>query len=187
MFSTLISLNPQVGEILTKEDRRNQYLKNRHAQALERAKRVSKGSVRKKKRNKTPMKKEKFTPQLGPVDLSTALCNLANIRGISVDGKLLGRVENLGAFFLAVKDCSTVSGFLAVLFLYLKTEYNKSVTDSVARYVTELLGAEYNPQTGEFGVEKSKEKPKWLSLLKDLQKNWSLVVHNEGFKKISHY
>jgi hypothetical protein len=56
----------------------------------------------------------------------------------------------------------------------------------VANYLSELLDAEFDAQTGEFGVKTDEEKPQWLLLLKDLQDNWSLVIRNEGFKKISH-
>lgn len=175
----------QVGEIPTKEDRRNQYYKNRKARVIERTKNKSRGRWDKRKEKKQKPK-EIFTPQFGSVAIATAFSNLANIKGIPIDDKLLSRVENLGALFVAAKDCTTVSGFLATIFLYLKTEYNKSVANLVTNYLSELFDAEFDSQTGEFGVKSDKEKPKWLLLLKDLQENWSLVIRNEGFKKISH-
>jgi len=181
----------QIGEIPTKEDRRAQYYKNRNARVIERSKNKSRdGRDNWRKKKQIPkeklMPKEKFTPQIGSAAIATAFTNLANINGIPIDDKLLSRVENLGALFVAAKDCTTVSGFLATIFLYLKTEYNKSVANSVANYLSELLDAEFDSQTGEFGVKSDKEKPNWLLLLKDLQENWSLVIRNEGFKKISH-
>jgi hypothetical protein len=177
-------LDAQVGEFPTKEDRRKQYHKNRSARIIERRKKFSRGGRDNRKKKQKP--KEKFTPQIGSAAIATAFSNLANIKGIPIDDKLLSRVENLGALFVAAKDCTTVSGFLATIFLYLKTEYNKSVANFAADYLSELLDAEFDSQTGEFGVKSDKEKPKWLLLLKDLQENWSLVIRNEGFKKISH-
>jgi hypothetical protein len=177
----------QAGEIPTKEDRRAQYFKNKNARVIERTKRVSHGGWdKKRKKGKKQMPKEKFTPQIGSVAIATAFSNLANVRGIPIDDKLLSRVENLGALYIAAKDCSTVSGFLATIFLYLKTEYSKSVANTVANYLSELLDASFDAQTGEFGVRSEKEKPQWLLLLKDLQLNWSLIVRNDGFKKLSH-
>lgn len=129
---------------------------------------------------------ELFAPQVGSVAITAALAKLANVQGIHLDDKVLNRVENLSALYMAAKDCTTTSGFLATLFLYLKTEYSKSVANSVASYVSDLLDAEFDPQTGEFGVIPEREKPKWLLLLKDLQENWTLVIRNDGFKKISH-
>jgi len=175
----------QVGEIPTKEDRRALYLRNKNARVIEHAKSLSRGG-RGRRRKKRRMPKERFTPQIGSAAIATVFAKLAKIKGIPIDDRLLSRVENLGALFIALKDCVTVSAFLATIFLYLKTEYDKSVANLVANYLAELLEAEFDSQVGEFGVKSDKEKPKWLLLLKDLQENWSLVIRNEGFKKISH-
>jgi hypothetical protein len=185
LFAHSCRFETQTGELPSKEDRRLQYLKHKNARVIERAKKVSRGG-RDNRNKKRQMPKERFTPQIGSVAIATAFANLANVKDIPVDDKLLSRIENLGALFIAAKDCVTVSGFLATIFLYLKTEYNKSVANTVATYLSELLDAEFDPQIGEFGVKPDKEKPKWLLLLKDLQTNWSLVIRNEGFKKISH-
>lgn len=179
---------PQVGEIPTKEDRRAKFLKNRNSRVLERTKNLPHYPRNKKKKNKNSCQKPKecFTPQIGSAAIATAFANLANIQGIPLDYITLNRIENLGALFIAAKDCTTVSGFLGTVFLYLKTHYTKSVSNTVADYLSNLLDAEFNAQSGEFGVKSEKEKPKWLLLLKDLQENWTLVIRNEGFKKISH-
>jgi hypothetical protein len=172
-----------MGEILTKEDRRAQYLKNVNARVVGRTKRKPRGGrVVKKERQKH---KVVYNPQMCSAAISTAIATLANVQGIRLDDKTMNRIENLGALFLAAKDCTTVTGFLATLFLYLKTEYNKSVANTVSEYLAGVLDAEFNPQLGEFGVKSDKEKPKWLSLLKGLQENWTLIVRNDGFKKIS--
>jgi len=186
-FSRAYRFDVQTGEIPTKEDRRAQYYKNRNARIVERTKKVSCGTRDGRKKGKFSQKpKEIFTPQIGSAAIATAFANLANIKGIPIDETTLNRVENLGALFIAAKDCTTVSGFLGTIFLYLKTHYNKSVSNLVANYLSELLDAEFDAQTGEFGVKTEEEKPQWLLLLKDLQDNWSLVIRNEGFKKISH-
>ena len=179
VLSDLYRFQAQLGELSTKGDRRAQYKKNRNSRVIERTKKL-------RKYNKLSKPKECFTPQIGSAAIATAFAKLANIKGISIDDDTLNRVENLGALFVAAKDCTTVSGFLGTIFLYLKTHYNKSVSNLVANYLSELLDAEFNPQTGEFGVDPVKEKPKWLMLLKDLQENWTLVIRNDGFKKVSH-
>jgi hypothetical protein len=175
----------QIGELPEKDAHRLKWLKNKDARVIERTKRNSCGGQEKKDKKKKSGKKEKFTPQIGSVAIATAFANLANIEGISIDDDTLNKVENLGALFLACKDCTTVTGFLSTCFLYLKTHYTKSVANLAAQYLSEVLDAEFDPQIGEFGI-KSENKPKWLLLLKDLQENWTLVVRNEGFKKISH-
>lgn len=178
----------QMGDIPEKENRRNLFLKNRDSRVREKTKRIPTKQKGKKKtyKNKQKNRGEKFTPQLGSAAIATAFAKLATIKGIPINDATLNRVENLGALFVAVKDCTTVPGFLSTVFLYLKTHYNKSVSNLVANYLSELLDAEFDQQTGEFGVQADKAKPQWLLLLKDLQENWSLVIRNEGFKKISH-
>lgn len=176
----------QIGELPEKDACRLKWLKNKDARVIERVKKNSCGGQEKKDRKrKKSGKKEKFTPQIGSVAIATAFANLANIKGISIGDDTLNKVENLGALFLACKDCTTVTGFLSTCFLYLKTHYTKSVANLAAQYLSEVLDADFDPQVGEFGI-KTENKPKWLLLLKDLQENWTLVVHNEGFKKISH-
>lgn len=180
---------PQIEEIPTKDDRRLKFWKNKEAKLREKAKRKS--QRRRDKRNNPRnggqrKSKEKFSPQIGSAALATAFAKLADIKGIPIDDTTLNRVENLGALFMAAKDCTTVSGFLSTIFLYMKTHYNKSISNLVANYLSDLLDAEFDEQSGEFGVQSKNEKPKWLLLLKDIQSNWSLVIRNEGFKKISH-
>lgn len=176
----------QLGEIPSKEDRRAQFFKNRQARFQEHVKNKNRKNRNKRRYREQKKSKEFFTPQIGSDAIADTLKKLANVKGIPIDDKTLSRVENLGAFFIAATKCVDVSAFLATLFLYLKTEYPKSVANAAADYISELLDAEFDAQTGEFGVKKEEEKPQWLLLLKDLQENWSLVIRNEGFKKISY-
>jgi len=194
-YEQLDAMNPQIGEFLEKDDLRSQYFKHRESCIRYKTKERSRGGKdRKRKRRKHKNVDGEFSPQIGTVALATAFANIANIKGIPIDDAILNRVENLGALFMAAKDCTTVSGFLSTLFLYLKTHYNKSVANTAAKYLSEFLDAEFDEQVGEFSAEsdkkdkngKEKAKPNWLLLLKDLQENWSLVVRNDGFRKISH-
>ena len=186
LFLSSFPYDVQSGEFPTKEDRRAQYRRNRLARVIERTKKQTRVGNDKGKNRKRKKPKETMSPQIGSTDIADAFAKLANIKGIPVDDKMLSRIENLGAFYIAATRCVDVSSFLATLFLYLKTEYSKSVANTAANYISELLDTEFDAQTGEFGVKSDKEKPKWLLLLKDVQENWSLVVRNEGFKKISH-
>nr|ASM94051.1 hypothetical protein [Barns Ness breadcrumb sponge aquatic picorna-like virus 1] len=177
----------QMGEFSEKRAAQMKWVKNNHARILEREKRnfCDKQKVKKELRKKEPNVENNYDAQIGSASIATAFANLANIKGVHIDDATLNKVENLGALFLACKDCTTVSGFLSTCFLYLKTHYSRSVANLAAQFLSEVLGANFDAQAGEFGIE-SEDKPTWLLLLKDLQSNWSLVVHNDGFKKISH-
>ncbi len=173
----------QMGEIQTKQDRRDLYIKHTRSK-----KRKCVGKSWSPDKNKSKSHR-KVDAQLGIKSFETiaeSFENLANTRGFTVSDELLSKVENVGALFFALKDCETVSQLLAILFLYLKTHYSKSVANLAAEYASEILEAKFDAQVGEFGVKIDSERPKWLRLLKECQENWTLVIRNEGFKKIAH-
>lgn len=180
-------LSPQLGELdppTDKDVNRNRWM--RHKRTNPQRNNNTKGRKHWKKvwRARNRKQKPPYTPQMGYKGITEAFSQLANIDGIPLDDKLLSRVENLGAVFVAMKDCNTSAQFFAILFLYLKTEYSKSVANSAATYIGEVLETTFDPQVGEFGV--IEDKPVWLKLLKECQENWTLVIRNDGFKKISH-
>jgi len=142
---TGLCFSPQMGETETKEDRRARYHKNKNARAIERVKRPRDGRDKGTWKLK---KKEVFVPQIGSVAVATALSNLANVRGIPVSPEVLNKIEDLVAYFVAIKDCTTTSGFLATTFLYLKTHYRESVAKAAMTYITEYLDATFDCQTG---------------------------------------
>lgn len=181
----------QMGEILRKEDLRSKYRKKVRSYEIERTKQSAQlykkySSVSYDKQVRKNKRGGIYTPQLGGTGITKLVADFASNNGIPIDDDTLNRIENLGALFLAAKDCTTTTGFLATIFLYLKTHYSKSLSIEVAKYLSGLLEAEFDEQSGSFGVQSEKEKPKWLLLLKDLQTNWTLVIRNEGFTKISH-
>lgn len=114
---------------------------------------------------------------------------LAGIKGFPVSDSLLSKIEDLGALFLAMRECaSPVQGF-AIMFLYIKTHYGKSLAFQLGHYIAELFNGSFNPQTGEFVPQTGEfgevERPEWLSILKECQENWTLAIRNPGFKKLS--
>ena len=172
------------GDVLCKDDNRAKYRKNKDSKVREHSK-VTRSRAAQNKRKKPPLRGP-YDPQMGTVSVAATFAKIANINGIPLDDATLNRVENLGALFMAVKDCTTVSGFLSTLFLYMKTHYSLSVANIAADYLSEILDAKYDAQSGTIGVSPQDEKPPWLMLLRELQDNWTLVVHNEGFAKLSH-
>jgi len=176
----------QMGELSEKRIAQLKWVKNKNARILERTKRnlCDKQKVKKELKKKGPIE-DKYDSQVGSATIAKAFAKLAQVRGVSINDATLNKVENLGALFLACKDCTTVSSFLSICFLYLKTHYSRSVANRAAQFLSEVLDADFNAQSGEFGI-KTDDKPSWLLLLKDLQSNWTLVVRNDGFKKISH-
>lgn len=177
-------LTPQGGEEMTKEDRRFQYERKKQSKEKEIARKSPPSMPKCRARKKCNGKKKILYPQLGVDNLRDAISSLANVNGVALDDLLLSKIENLCALFVAVKDCESLPQLLAILFLYFKTHYSKSVANMAASYLAVMLEGDFDPQLGEFSVDD--KRPKWLRILKECQTNWALVVNHEGFKKVSH-
>jgi hypothetical protein len=96
LFLSSFPYDAQLGELPTKEDRRDQYRKKRFARIIERTKKQNRGGKAKRKnRNRKRKPKEVLTPQIGSADIAAAFAKLANVKGIPVDDKMISRIENL--------------------------------------------------------------------------------------------
>lgn len=160
-------LDPQIGEE-TKVDRRRKYL--RHIA----------GKRRKQRRWRKHQRKDRrlYDPH-GGGDIRDPLEALASVQGIPMKDEILTKIEDLIAFFLAARECTSTTSFVSTTFLYLKTHYHSSVVSTAMNYVNAVFMDAQDGVVGDDG------KPKWLTVLKELQSNWTLAVHNEGFEKIS--
>ncbi len=135
---------------------------------------------------------QEFVPQTGRDSVSSTLQKLAHVKGISLDEATTNKIENLVALFFALKDCVTVSQFTAILFLYIKTHYSVSVASKCMEFLANDGDLSFIPNAAPSEVSKgspnivvTEERPWWLQSLKECHTNWTLVVCNPGFKKIS--
>lgn len=206
LFNQVQLFSPQNGE-MTKEQRRDQYLKNRSFKIKDSQNHLRKRSGKKKKTKTRPIQVDKLMkPQSGMMSggLSEAFEKMASMANVPFDNDTLDKIENLGALYAIVRESVSTTQLCGALFLYFKTHYRKSAALLAAKYLGEIcdmdfstqggtfshrvdaFGATFDSQSGEFNSYiKDKDKPKWLQLLKSCQENWTLVVHNEGFNKIS--
>lgn len=195
---------PQLGE-MTKEERRAKWRKR----TFDKTTKKQKNNRRKKWKKKSEFERV-YDPQLGGLPLASltgAFSHLANNANIPFDDDILDKIENLGALYAILRESVSTTQLCGALFLYFKTIYKKSIAMKAAEYLAEICELEFVPQTGEFHVGtthgthtvydtqvkngefqsylEEKDKPKWLRLLKDCQENWTLIIRNEGFTKIS--
>jgi hypothetical protein len=131
---------------------------------------------------------------------------LAVSNNIPIDASIVDKLENMCALYAILREAVTTTQLCGALFLYFKTLYGKSVALEAANYLSMICELQFDTQSGEFTEERKKEvigalsnrnktiysakltdseRPKWLRLLKDCQENWTLVIRNEGFEKIS--
>ena len=171
-------ISPQWGEY--KDSCRRKFSLRKYSRALGRWKRS--GQFWPKPRIRCPI--PEMDPQFGSVSWATALASMSSMHNLPLDETVLNQIENLGALFFAIQDASSSKGVCASIFLYLKTNYTKSIANTAAGYIADIFEGSFDSQSGEFRA--IAEKPEWLKALKELQTNWTLVIRNDGFKKLSH-
>jgi hypothetical protein len=180
-------LDPQSGEI-AKADLRALYQRRQISDRREKVKsenRAHKVLKRNHFKKQCAWRGKVFEPQLGCQEFTDLMDRLSSIEGFSsLDDAMLNRIENLVALYFALRDCKKVSQFLSILFLYFKTHYSVSVSNLAAEYISAILEVPFDCQVGSFSPPKE-EQPIWLKTLTSCRTNWSLIVGNEGFKKIS--
>jgi len=192
---------PQCGE---KSSRRDKYYRNKQSRKRRKTNRTR--SSGKAKDHEPPI----YDPQFGIADckIVESFRKLAKSGNVPIDSSLIDKLENLIALYFSLRDATTTTQMCSIIILYCKTHYRDSLAMKVGEYLTELCEMEYSvqsgpkisdeekvgrmfdksfdPQAGEFASYlKDSEKPKWLKLLKECQENWTLVIRNEGFSKIS--
>jgi len=130
--------------------------------------------------DKNPRKVEKMGPQSGPKQgLLMQDTSMMSSFGLANHPDILNKMENALALFTALSDCETTKSACSILFLYVKTHTKSSVSSVVYQYLEKLIHSDLAPQTQEH------TQPGWLQVLKNIQLNWSLIVNNKGFKKVS--
>lgn len=199
---------PQGGE-MTKEDRRAKWLKNKTYNSKE--KRNWEVRSRRKKKSSKKTTQRVYVPQVGDVSMGgmkEAFSKLAGMNNIPFDDDVMDKIENLGAIYTILREAVSTPQMCASLFLFFKATYKGgSIAYKAAEYLANICDLEFSSQTGEFTSPKTedtldavydtqtgtfssplkdKDKPKWLQLLKECKENWTLVIRNEGFTKISH-
>jgi uncharacterized protein YeaO (DUF488 family) len=92
---------------------------------------------------------------------------------------ILSEVENISALFFALRDASSSRQVAAILFLFLKTHCTGSVLVQMVEYIK--IECDFDLLT----PQSSDSIPEWIRLMRSCKDNWSAVVQNNAFKKIS--
>jgi hypothetical protein len=133
-----------------------------------------------KEKLKTTHKDKGYGPQSG---VGTGIQKMSEMMakcGQVLAPELANMVENIVALFFVLQACNTTRDYMAALTLYVKTHVNKSLVGLVCGALENMYGQVYDVQSGDI------DRPAWLSLLKEVQTNWSMIVLNPGFQKLSH-
>lgn len=108
-----------------------------------------------------------------------------------LEQEALGLIENFVALGTALWDVQSNRQAAAIIFLYIKTHYRKSVLATVKDYLLEcgLFTEEEFPDTtvaiDPDTYENQGKVDDWLSHLKDVQSNWMVLRKSPVFTKIS--
>jgi hypothetical protein len=132
-------------------------------------------------RTKTKNAKTKFKPHFGLEVIPNILDefrSLTKFASVHVPDSVFRRVEGLVALILNLQMCVTYQHFSTSVFLYLRDFYETSVTKQIMSYVDEVI-------RNESFDKQSNATPQWISALKDLQNNWTMVRNNKAFRQVS--
>lgn len=132
-----------------------------------------------KTRKEDSLKKDALKNQAGILPSRADLLSyLPIVPGIDTS-LILSEIENISALFFALLDASSSRQVAAILLLFLKTH----CTDSVLNHMVEFIKSECNFDL--LTPQSSDTVPEWISWMKNCKDNWSAVVQNKAFKKIS--
>jgi len=126
-------------------------------------------------------KQSKYGPQEGVEIISTikdSFDDLATFAGVELPDCVGRHIEGVAALLLALQDCTTYQSFISTMFLYVRDFTDKSITSVIIGYVQEII-------TEQEMTKQGTNDPTWLTMLRDLQTNWSLVKGNKAFKQFS--
>lgn len=115
---------------------------------------------------------------------------LLNLFSGDMEQQALDLIENFIAVGTALWDAKTNRQAAAIIFLYIKTHYHKSVLGVVKDYLLEcgLFSTEDYPDTSvaipeEYSTQGGLDD--WLTRLKDVKSNWTILQKSPAFTKIS--
>jgi len=156
-------------EVMTKEDRRRLYWRKR------------------KSREKAIERDNKYVPQASiPSSMLPSISSFASlvtsmstVEGVIFSRASLSIVEGFAALIIALREAVSPCQFAAICTLYFKNHYSDSVLGLLNDYIEKLF-PEYTQQSDSHHPD-----PTWLILMKDFKDNWSRVIVNEGFIRIS--
>jgi hypothetical protein len=119
--------------------------------------------------------------ELRSVDyVSSFLKDLGVFGNVPISDTLIREVEGLVALFITIQGCSDYVSVCSACFLYFQRFYTQSITRQLMEYIQQL----FDTQSGE-EVEGVETNPDWLSLMRNVQYDWTLVRGNRFFTEFS--
>jgi hypothetical protein len=123
-----------------------------------------------------------FKPQSGLTEVSEfteIFESLSDFAKVDVPQNVFKEVEGLTALFFALHEVQSLKQFSAIVFLYIRSHYEDSISSMVISYLSDLFD-----ETG-FTAQSNGDSPNWLSTIRNVQYNWNLAKSNMAFKQIS--
>lgn len=108
-------------------------------------------------------------PQFGVADILAS-------KGVDLTDSVLSWSEDFIALYASLRDCRTVSQFIAISTLFIKSHMTGSIVKPTLDYLASII-SDMEPQDS--------SEPTWLILFRSLKTNWDNIVRCEAFSKIS--
>lgn len=102
-------------------------------------------------------------------------------QGFDTDIPIKSLIENTVAMIVGISRCNDNIAIASLLFVYFKSMYTESVCDFALTYARELL---LGKDDNDISPHSETTLPTWLTDLKATCSNWTLMVRNEGCRKL---
>lgn len=126
-----------------------------------------------------------FEPQKGLecMKIHNIVSDLAKLANVDYTDELVVQLEGVVFLLFNLQGCQDYVAMSSAILLYMRKFFDKSLTSHVMGYISELFETE--PQSGteeKDDVVKSKD---WITIMRNLRTNWSLVKENKLFTHFS--
>ena len=113
------------------------------------------------------------------------LSSLSKYAGQNITDELIVEVEGVVALFVALQGTTDFMSAMAVIALYMRKFFDKSMTSQALSYLKEI----FSPQDGvedELLLEQTdKDTKSWVTMMKNIHSNWTCVRDNPFFSHLS--
>jgi len=135
---------------------------------------------KRKNPKKFSLPKKQFRPHFGFDSFSSfseMFAEASKATQTVLPDEVIRHVEGVGALFLNLQECQTHQQFISAVFLYVRSFSQRSVSNSVFRYLGDLMNDKSFTQQS--GIEPL---PNWLQIVRNLNTDWTLLKGNKAYK-----
>ena len=113
------------------------------------------------------------------------LTSLSNYAGQNITDELIVEVEGIVALFVALQGTTDFFSAIAVIALYMRKFFDKSMTSQALSYLKEIFSPHDGVEDTVLIEGSTKDTNSWVTMMKNIHGNWTCVRDNPFFSHLS--